>query len=174
MKDLANISVEVTASYPYDKRASASWESEGARFHVWFDVATKEIHREYGTGKLIIYKNPPLRIERNSPEHFNTRYLDGDKPCNAALLRQVFDVIERNSLIAKGIAVAEEKQRQRDAENLEVARQNRMMEAGPRLYALVKRWRDNEGKDGCCLPVTSSCSCKKCQTKALVREIEGD
>jgi hypothetical protein len=146
MKEIANIEVGVTESYPYAKKASASWEAEDSRFHVWFDVETKEIHRDYGTGKLVIYKNS--KANHKEPGYFKTRYLDGDKPCNAALLQHVFDVIERDGLIAKGIAVAEEKQRQRDAANKAAAREQRIKEAGLALFDALVLIRDSDSFAG--------------------------
>ena len=149
---LLNISVDVTPSYPYDKRASASWEEDGARFHVWFDVGTKEILREYGTNKKIIYKNPPHCIAHNSTGDFKTRYLDGDKTRNADTLRHVFAVIERDGLIAKGIAIAEEKERQRQAQSAEAERQERIRDAAPKLVEALRAYiHGDAGVDGAAL-----------------------
>lgn len=138
MENLTNIAVAVDPSYPYSKRASASWDTEGARFHVWFDVQTNEISREYGSGKLIIYKNPPLDLDRKDPSHFNTRFLDGDKPCNAEILLHVFGVIDRDGLIAKGIAEATKREEERQAASKEADRQERIKEAGPKLVKALR------------------------------------
>ena len=174
MQEITNIAVQVGSGYPYEKFISASWYTGGARFHVWFDVTTKELRRQHGSNKIIVYKNPPLEIGSNSPEFFRTRYLDGDKPRNAAIMRHVFDVVEREGLIAKGIAVFEKAEAERQAVSREAMRHERIRDAGVRLLALVKRWRDNEGQDDCCLPVLGpKCQCKKCETKKIIAEIDG-
>jgi hypothetical protein len=148
MKDITNINVTVTESYPYSKRASASWEAEGARFHVWFDVGTMELDRDShrdGT-KLIVYKNST--VSHKEPGYFKTRYLDGDKPGNAAIIRHVFGVIESSGLIAKAIAWVEDEQRRRDAEHKVAVRQERIKEAGLALFDALALIRDSDSFAG--------------------------
>lgn len=105
-----NIKVDCTSSY--SKRAAASWHMDGARFHVWFNLDTKELDREG-----LIYKNPLEGTDRNSPSHFNTRKLDGTLPTNAKIIKQVFAEIDSKSLIAAALEVEAEKERKTQEAN---------------------------------------------------------
>lgn len=170
MKTPTNIQVQTSGID--SKKAAASWELDGARYHVWFDLKTKEIAADFRIGRNAsegtVYKNP-LMEDRNHPDFFNTRKLDVS--AHVGIIGQVFKEIEAKGLIAKALAAEEEKERQRQAESKEYRRQEKIKEAAPKLLALVKRWRDNEGQDGCCLPVTTFCQCKKCRTAALLRSL---
>lgn len=126
------MNVQVTVS-AFSRRASASWTDDGARFHVWFDIDTKELDSERK-----IYKNPPDGVDSKHPDYFRTRYLDGELPKNAEIIKRVLAEVDRRNLIAAALAVEEEKLRQRKAENDEHIRVEKIKASALRLLAEVR------------------------------------
>lgn len=131
--------VQVQTSGIDSKKASASWELDGARYHVWFDIKTKEITPDFSVGrnasKRTVYKNP-LMDDRNHPDFFDTRKLDVG--AHVAIIGKVFEEIEAKGLIAKALAAEEEKERQRQAASKEYQRQEKIKEAALVLLAEVR------------------------------------
>jgi len=129
-KKISNIHVTTSS---YSKRASASWHADGVKFHVWFDIDTLKLDDD-----AVIYKNPLENTDRRGPDFFDTRKLSLDIPKNAETVRQVFEVIKRDGLIAKAVAFEKERERQRLAANKELKRQEKIKEAGPKLLKVLK------------------------------------
>lgn len=139
MKTPTNIEVQITPGS--DIQASASWQMDGARYHVWFDLRTKEIQKDLSIGRhaargRILYKNP--LVDRRHPDHFETRRLDADAAQNAKIIGLVFKEIEDKNLIAKAKADETEKERKRQEANAEHSRQARVKEAGLRLVKALR------------------------------------
>jgi hypothetical protein len=126
--------VQVSLRDISSKTASASWTMDGARFHVWFNIDTLEIDGDYPRRYPVIYKNPPLRMDRNDPEFFDTRKLDATAAANAGIIEIVFAEIEKKDLISVARKDAEMREAQRQAESKAAIRRGRMEEAGPDLY----------------------------------------
>ena len=59
----ANIAVSGLSDF--HSRAAASWEMDGARFHVWFNVETKELDADNR-----VYKNPPHGVDNKHPNRY--------------------------------------------------------------------------------------------------------
>jgi hypothetical protein len=137
VKTPTNVEVQLTGLD--SNKASASWELDGARYHVWFDIRTKEITTDFSIGrnasKRTLYKNPLVQ-DRNHPDFFDTRKLNVG--AHVAIIGQVFEEIETKGLIAKAIAAEEEKERQRTAASKEYQRQERIKEAALVLLAEVR------------------------------------
>ena len=131
MKGIRNIHVD---SIDSRGQAAAVWETDEAMFHVWFDIGTKDIQKNYSTGKSTIYKNP--LVEPKRPGYFDTRHLNAEK--HGKTLKYVFDVINQDGLIAKATEVEKEKERKRQAESLEYERQERIKHAAMLLLAEVR------------------------------------
>lgn len=95
---ISNVEVRQSGS-----RGVLSWEADGCRYHIW------------DHDKEILYKNPPLSLERSQVGYFRTRHLDPTAKTNAEMLVE-----------AKRIAIAEnlyEKEAQRIAQQAEDERQ---------------------------------------------------
>lgn len=100
VKGVSNINV---SSYsPYNGDASANWEKDGFRFHVWFHTPTRSLRKDVVKKRPILYKNP-LTARPKEPGYFNTIYLNAEASSNAAVIEHVFEVINRDGLIAKAI-----------------------------------------------------------------------
>lgn len=88
-KKVTNISV---TSLNFEKtRAAAMWDLGRARFHVWFELDTREIEGS------VLYKNEP------ETPNFKVRRLDALATSNAWHIRQAFEEIDRGNLIAQAI-----------------------------------------------------------------------
>ena len=130
--------IEVGNLSHHKDRASAHWTLDGARFHVWFDIATLTVEgaRSHGlNAKPTLYKNPI------PPEDWDTRRLDASKPHHAEVIRQVFARVIERGLIGAAIAAAEEEERKLDAEAEEARNQERIKEAAPDLLAALEGLR---------------------------------
>lgn len=122
--DLENIEVRQHGATSF----VAGFDMDGARFHLWIDGVTLQ-----HTGTL--YKNPPLRVERGTPGHFEPKSLNPAAKAHAPVVAELFATIERDGLIAKARAAAV-------AEKAAEAEQERLAEiaelkcsAGVELYA---------------------------------------
>ena len=132
--------IHVSNYEPYNKRAAAGWNLDGARYHFWFKVDTKKVEDE------IIYKNPFLDVQRHAPGHFETRKLDALAAKNAQIVKHVFEAIEDGSMIAVAISDYEFKERQRAEEEKAHRREQRIKEAGPRLFEELERLADSHAR----------------------------
>ncbi len=115
-------------------RAAIGWNADGARFHVWVDIHKDEKLKLTSD----IYKNPPLYVDRKDAGHFDTSKLNANIAKNAAIIKQAFDVVKRDGLIGKEIAVEQEKENARLAEIAEDTRIHRIKEAGPDLLEALQ------------------------------------
>lgn len=131
--------IEVGISSVFNRRAAASWHMGGARFHVWFDFDTKEMDRDG-----IIYKNP-LTDDRKHPDHFDTRKLDADVPKNAEIIKHVFAEIDKRGLISVALAAEAKKERERQANEQERQRIQRIKDASLELFDALTVIRNNLG-----------------------------
>lgn len=149
MKIPTNIHVDGYSDF--SDNAAAAWDLDGARYHVWFNLKTKEIASAHGRANPTLYKNPPQGVESKDPGYFRTVYLDATAQVHAPIVKHVFEAIEDGALIAVAIAAEKEKERQRQAENNARIRQEKIEEAGPRLLEALrdlKAWADRmEGRD---------------------------
>lgn len=86
------------------ERAAASWNMDGARYHVWFSIKTMKHHG-------VLYKNPPLGVERHSAGHFDTRKLDITSATNAKIVKHVFEAIADGGMLKAALAAKDEQDR---------------------------------------------------------------
>lgn len=128
-----NIEVAVEAE---GSTASVSWQLDGARYHVWFNLETRVLHTELRTKRAMLYKNP--MAEHGTPGHFGTRRLDANNKTNAAVVALVFQKIEEMDLIKRAKNVATKRAAAAQAENVEASRQKRIATAAPRLFDVLK------------------------------------
>ncbi|MGZ2448308.1 hypothetical protein ACVIRO_001062 [Rhizobium ruizarguesonis] len=72
----------------------ATWNAEGARFHVWLDNAGELVN---GT----LYKNPPLEIPFEGEGWFETRYLKAHNKSNRPIIDEIKKRIAEGNLIGR-------------------------------------------------------------------------
>jgi hypothetical protein len=135
MKNPTNIQADNYS--PHGDRVSVGWVIDGLRYHVWMNVKTKQIDSDRHFDGGTIYKNPPLDVERNTPGHFNTRYLAAKK--NAATLAYVLAVVERDGLIQQAIDEYNAEEAKKLAEYAAAAKIERIKEAGPELLEALRK-----------------------------------
>lgn len=136
MKTPTNVHVDGLSAF--HNRAAASWNLDGARYHVWFDLETKQVEAGY-----VLYKNPPLDVSSRDPGFFNTRKLDADSPSNAKVIERVFAEIEERGLIAAAIEENKREEYRRGKEMEALALEQRIKESGPELLAALERVADD-------------------------------
>jgi hypothetical protein len=124
------------------ERANLSFEHEGARFHVWIDMATGRFEgaTAEAPNDATLYKNPPLKTEYNGPGYFHTRHLDAASPVNIARIAtaraQAGSLSDaRDAYAAKMRAESEAEEAKLDA----AAKLARVQAAGPALLAAAQR-----------------------------------
>ena len=123
--------VEVGSLGEYSDRAAARGTCDGLRYHIWFNVKT-------GFREPTLYQNPPLDVDRDSPDHFRTRHLTVTSKRSAAIIEAIFAAVEAEGLVAKAVAAFEaglaEEERARQAE----IKKRREEAAGPALAAAAR------------------------------------
>ena len=119
-------------------KASACFEMDGARFHIWFKPITLE--RED-----ILYKNPPQGTGSRDPGYFPTRRLDATTRANKTLVDGVFKEIEERGLIQKAQDAHAAEQAKIKEANEAAYRRRLKKEAGPELYEALKELLEAQG-----------------------------
>lgn len=127
--------IHVDSYDEYGQKAAACWEADGACYHFWFKVESKVIDRSPFSGLGTIYKNPlKPGLKDSDPGYFPTRHLNASAAKNVGIVAHVFEVIEREGLIAKAIEAYKARESKKRAEAAEWRRIERIKEAGPKLY----------------------------------------
>lgn len=125
----------------YRSGACVHWETDDARYHVWLrgdDLKTIETamgkRRSHATGT--IYKNAKAE---SGTRRERTQYLDAGAKANAAMLREVFEFVDLNSLWDKARQAVDERQAAKELEYDARFRERAIAEAAPAMYdALLK------------------------------------
>lgn len=135
-ESIANIEVDADYLHNY----AASWEQDGARFHVWFKPEDFKLAQcgWYAGGDGWIYKNPPLGTKTADVGYFHTRQLDPHKPRNVEILTHVFNVIRERGLVAAAEQAKLDKRAAEERANLESQRQSAIRAAGPAMLQLCR------------------------------------
>jgi hypothetical protein len=110
---------------------------DGNRYHVFTDKGG-QLRTSHGS-KRILYKNPPLGIERGDARCFETRYLSVSTKDNHTAIATAIDFAKSNGLYA----AAREAKAVEDAAEQAVRDQNRQKEAvrnaAPQLLNILDR-----------------------------------
>jgi hypothetical protein len=93
--------------------ASACFELDGARFHIWLNAATGELQHGVGT---TLYKNPPLGTAYKARGYFETRQLDSSAKVNAPLIAELFERVNFDKAREEFLAELKRKRDKREEE----------------------------------------------------------
>ena len=151
------VDIRASAELPTDvehggwDNGCVQWETAEGRFHAWLATDRKTTFRSnvprfvkpyaaaekhFGASKSpVIYKNP--LVGRGEPGHFDTRYLDGTKKANAALLAEVFAAVDIDAAIAEFVRLAKLKHAADEIEAKEYQRAEKAKELLARLHNYV-------------------------------------
>lgn len=124
--------VHVTMPAYGSNRTMAEFTYRGARYHVWFNITTRQI--ELHDKAPVLYKNPPLGVQWGMEAYFRTRHLDARKDLNARLLREMWLQIEQGDMIAKAVAASEAAEAEMLASRTARYAEHLKKLAGPQLY----------------------------------------
>jgi hypothetical protein len=144
-KTISNIQVRRNTQY---SDYALSCEFDGARYHIWYDGETRV--------KLpILYKNPPLGIDRKSPEHFSTRHLSIDSAFGSKLVAEMLAYATAHSLFDKADEQIQEDARQELKRAKENKRKKLIEQAALELYealemaeGFISGFEDDEVQEG--------------------------
>lgn len=81
------------------------WSDDVARYHMWLDHKTN-----FTTGQGVVYKNPPLGVERGSPADFSTRRLDATSKTWAPVVAAMLEKINAEQMVAKAIEARDQRE----------------------------------------------------------------
>lgn len=123
--------IHVDSVYLPSNRAAAGFSLNGARYHLWFNLATLKTEDD------VLYKNPPIGIKSHDPGYFYTRRLDATNRVNASLVAKLFVEIKERKLVEAAIQAALDKEAEYQREMAEKEREWAKKEAGPDLYAAL-------------------------------------
>jgi hypothetical protein len=135
---ITNASLEYKNNYPGsqdDSVAALGCEFDGARYHVWLDVETRELCHDLCGAPPVLYKNPPLNVEKGMPGHYWTRKLRADSAPSKAIIDAMFAAWDRENLKAKADQARADAIAAADRERQQRAAANSIDEAAPRLFA---------------------------------------
>lgn len=112
------------------------------RYHVWVTAADRRVRGQ-------LFKNPPLSVDRCSPDYFHTRKLSIDVPTNAELIAHIFRYAVEHDLFAQADAKLIQEAEAHKAEIAKQIRLNTIRDAAPEMFEALEAI-DTFWADGVC------------------------